>query len=101
MSADKKWPKDFMIVCKRMADPPESFEHRQRKHHTIRLSYRGKQLMFSFPQTPSCHRSLENMMETFAKACNDNGISPDDKVFRGKQKIRAAYRRRNKKVVNH
>jgi len=96
MSADRRWPKDFTTVCKRMADPPESFKHRQRKHNTIRFTYRGKQLMFSFPQTPGCHRSFTNMMETFSKACNDNGWA-DDKVFRGKRDIRAACRRRNKK----
>jgi hypothetical protein len=93
MSADRRWPKDFITVCKRMAKPG-TFEHRQRKHNTISFTYRGEVLRFSFPQTPSCHRSFTNMMETFSSACNDNGW-PDDKVFRGKRAIRAACRRRN------
>ena len=94
MSADRRWPKDFITICKRMAEPG-SFQHRQGNHHTTRFTFRGKVMRFSFSQTPSCHRSFDNLMATFSTACNNNGW-PDDKVFRGKRAIRAACKRRNK-----
>ena len=101
MSADKRWSKDFVTVCRRLADPPESFQHRQQTHSTIRLVVGGKQLGFTCSKTPSCPRSFDNMMQTFSKVLNDNDITPDDKIFRGKRKFKAAYRRYNKKVANN
>ena len=93
---NNRWPKDLIIVCKRMAEG-DSFRLRQKTHNVVTMTYAGKVKMLTFPQTPSDRRSFDNLMKTFGDICNDNW--PDEKVFRGKKEIRRAVekRRNNRK----
>ena len=87
MAKNSRWAKDFITVCKRMADPPESFNHRCSNHNVVSIMFRGKKRQYSFASTPSDRHSFNQLMRTFSKGCNDYGW-PDEKVFKGKKHLR-------------
>lgn len=84
--------KDFATVCKRMAEPPESFSHRCKTHNVVSFQYQGERVQFSYANTPSDRNSFRQHMRKFSAVANDLGW-PDERVFKGKKELRSLCKR--------
>ena len=60
-SSDRKYIRTVIKYCKDLADPPDSFSHREKNHHVVSLKVGGEPLTWTLPKTPSDHRARKQI----------------------------------------
>ena len=73
----KKYIKRVLKYLRDLADPPDSFVHRETKHHVVSLSLLGEKLTWTFPKTPSDYRSRKNISTMIRRDLRRVGAVPD------------------------
>ena len=80
-SSENKFIKNLIRYLRKLADPPDSFQHRQSNKHVVRFMINGQTLCFSFAKTPSDYRARRNISAEIKRELKRVGAIPDRSVL--------------------